>query len=129
MFVARALAQEPRLLLLDEPTSNLDINHQARFFHIIRGLVDDGITAGAAIHDLSLAARFCDRLGLLNKGSLMMCLPPKTSRSLLGCGPSCLQIRRAACLAYPLWRRVRAEIVSALGHASMLFAVAGLALD
>jgi iron complex transport system ATP-binding protein len=68
VFVARALAQEPRLLLLDEPTSNLDINHQARFFNIVRGLIDDGMTAVAAVHDLSLAARFCDRLVLLNKG-------------------------------------------------------------
>jgi len=68
VFVARALAQEARLLLLDEPTSNLDINHQARFFQIVRGLVDDGMTAVAAIHDLSLAARFCDRLVLLNGG-------------------------------------------------------------
>ncbi|MDP6822736.1 MAG: ATP-binding cassette domain-containing protein [Dehalococcoidia bacterium] len=71
VFVARALAQEPKLLLLDEPTSNLDINHQARFFHIVRGLVDDGMTAVAAIHDLSLAARFCDRLVLLNGGAVV----------------------------------------------------------
>ncbi len=68
VFVARALAQEPRLLLLDEPTSNLDINHQARFFNIVRGLVDGGMTAVAAIHDLSLAARFCDRMVLLSEG-------------------------------------------------------------
>ena len=68
VFVARALAQEPRLLLLDEPTSNLDINHQARFFNIVQRLVRDGMTAVAAIHDLSLAARFCDRLVLLNGG-------------------------------------------------------------
>ena len=71
VFVARALAQEPQLLLLDEPTSNLDINHQTRFFNIVLGLVRDGMTAVAAIHDLSLAARFCDRLLLLNNGRVV----------------------------------------------------------
>ena len=68
VFVARALAQEPRLLLLDEPTSNLDVNHQLQLLGLVRGLVDHGLTAVAAIHDLALAARYCDRLVLLDEG-------------------------------------------------------------
>ena len=68
VFLARAVAQEPRVLLLDEPTSNLDILHQLKILTLVRRLVDNGLTAIAAIHDLNLAARFCDRLVLLSEG-------------------------------------------------------------
>ena len=68
VFVSRALAQKPRVLLLDEPTSNLDILHQLKVLGLVRRLVDTGLTAIAAIHDLHLAARYCDLLVLLSGG-------------------------------------------------------------
>jgi len=71
VFIARALAQEPRVLLLDEPTSNLDILHQLKILTLVRRLVDGGLTAVAAIHDLNLAARFCDRLVVLAEGRVL----------------------------------------------------------
>ncbi|MDE2747021.1 MAG: ABC transporter ATP-binding protein [Chloroflexota bacterium] len=71
VFLARAVAQQPQILLLDEPTSNLDILHQLKILTLVRQLVDDGLTAIAAIHDLNLAARFCDRLVLLAEGRVM----------------------------------------------------------
>ncbi|MFW6174638.1 MAG: ABC transporter ATP-binding protein [Chloroflexota bacterium] len=71
VFVARALAQQPTVMLLDEPTSNLDIQHQVKVLQIVRGLVDDGLTAVAALHDLPMAARHCDRLVLLAQGRVV----------------------------------------------------------
>ena len=71
VFVSRALAQQPRVLLLDEPTSNLDVFHQLKVFDLVRRLVDDGLTAIAAIHDLNMAARYCDRLVLLSGGRVL----------------------------------------------------------
>ena len=68
VFVSRALAQKPRVLLLDEPTSNLDILHQLKVLGLVRRLVGSGLTAIAAIHDLHMAARYCDRLVLLSGG-------------------------------------------------------------
>lgn len=69
VLAARALAQQPRLLLLDEPTANLDVLHQLRLLDLVRGLVRErGLAALAAIHDLELAARYCDRLLLLKDG-------------------------------------------------------------
>ena len=71
VLIARALTQEPRLLLLDEPTANLDVQHQIAIFELIRRLVrDDHLGAIAAVHDLELAARFCDRLVLLHEGAV-----------------------------------------------------------
>lgn len=71
VIVARALAQQPRVLLLDEPTSNLDILHQMKVLDLVKGLVSRGITAIAAIHDLHLAARYCSRLVLLSGGRVL----------------------------------------------------------
>lgn len=67
VIIARSLAQEPKILMLDEPTANLDIKHQMRILGLVKGLVKkEGITAIMVIHDLNLAARFCDRLILLH---------------------------------------------------------------
>jgi iron complex transport system ATP-binding protein len=69
VLIARSLAQEPQLLLLDEPTANLDIQHQIDVLRLIRDLTrQEGLGAVAAIHDLELAARYCDRLVLLHQG-------------------------------------------------------------
>lgn len=69
VMLARALAQQSRLLLLDEPTSDLDLKHQLAAMQTVRELADsDGVGSVIAIHDLALAARFCDRLVLLRNG-------------------------------------------------------------
>jgi iron complex transport system ATP-binding protein len=78
VLLARALAQETPALVLDEPTASLDINHQIGVLDIVRDLVDDGRAAVAAIHDLDLAARYCDRLLLLQGGAIQASGPPDT---------------------------------------------------
>lgn len=70
VLLARALTQQPRLLLLDEPTAGLDVQHQLQVFTLIRDLVGQGLTAIAVVHDLNLAARYCDRLVLLDRGAV-----------------------------------------------------------
>ena len=70
-FIAMALAQEPRLLLLDEPTSHLDINHQIAILDIVRGLNrEQGVTVLMVSHDLNLAAEYCGRLLMLRGGEV-----------------------------------------------------------
>jgi len=71
VLIARALAQEPRLMLLDEPTAFLDIRHQVDFFDRIRALNRDrGLTIVAVTHDINLAAHYCDRVILLKDGRI-----------------------------------------------------------
>ena len=70
VLLARAFAQNAPLLVLDEPTANLDINHAIGTLDLVRSVVDDGKAAVAAIHDLNLAARYCDRLVLVADGEL-----------------------------------------------------------
>jgi iron complex transport system ATP-binding protein len=76
VFLARALAQDTPVLLLDEPTSDLDVNHQVRTLDIVSDLVAEGRTVVAAIHDLDLAARYCDELRLLYDGRIQAAGPP-----------------------------------------------------
>ncbi|MGM0399047.1 MAG: heme ABC transporter ATP-binding protein [Halobacteriota archaeon] len=71
VLLARALAQDTPVLLLDEPTASLDINHQIRTLEIVRSLVDEGKTVIAAIHDLNLAAHYCDGLVLVGDGEVL----------------------------------------------------------
>lgn len=67
VLVARALAQKARLLVLDEPTNHLDVGHQLEVLGLVRGL---GVSALAALHDLNLAALFCDRIYVLSGGEV-----------------------------------------------------------
>ncbi|PIF05997.1 MAG: hypothetical protein CSA36_03855 [Draconibacterium sp.] len=69
--IARALVQEPDLLLLDEPTSHLDIMHQVQILNLIRRLcVDLGLTILMIIHDLNLAGEYCDSLLMMQNGTI-----------------------------------------------------------
>ncbi|MCW3134906.1 MAG: ABC transporter ATP-binding protein [Methanophagales archaeon] len=71
VFIACALSQEPDVLLLDEPTSNLDIRHQLEVMDIIKTIVKEKrIAAIMAIHDLNLAARYADRIVMMNSGKI-----------------------------------------------------------
>jgi len=71
VFIARALAQEPDVLLLDEPTSNLDMRHQLEVLEIVKSMTKTKkMAVMMAIHDLNLAAQFSDRLIFLENGNI-----------------------------------------------------------
>ena len=75
--IARALAQEPRLLVLDEPTASLDLGHEMELFELVRRLVAEGLAALVVTHDLNLAARYADRMLLLDGGRIAASGPPE----------------------------------------------------
>ena len=70
VLIARALAQEAGVLLLDEPVANLDIRYQLEILRLLRALAGEGRAVVLVMHDIDLAARFCDRLAVLRKGRL-----------------------------------------------------------
>ncbi len=71
VIIARALSQEPKILLLDEPTSHLDINHQVEIYDLIKRLNSEkGLTVIIVSHDLNMASEYCDRLVLMKNGRI-----------------------------------------------------------
>jgi iron complex transport system ATP-binding protein len=75
-WIALALAQQPKVLLLDEPTSFLDIAHAAEVMQLLRRLNHDGLTVVTVLHDLVLAARHCDRIIAVHNGHIAFDGPP-----------------------------------------------------
>jgi iron complex transport system ATP-binding protein len=71
VFFARALAQEPRVLLLDEPTAFLDLGHQVAAMRMARVASGAGLCVVAVLHDLNLAAAACDRVVVLSRGRVV----------------------------------------------------------
>ncbi|TDD91856.1 ABC transporter ATP-binding protein [Actinomadura rubrisoli] len=74
VLIARALAQRTGTMVLDEPTNHLDLRHQLDALRLVRGL---GVTAVVALHDLNLAAAFCDRLCVLDGGRVVAAGAPE----------------------------------------------------
>lgn len=70
VFIARALAQQPEILLLDEPTANLDLRHQLEVLQLLRSVSQNNITTLVAIHDLNLAAQYCSHFIMLKEGKI-----------------------------------------------------------
>ena len=75
VMLARALAQQPELLLLDEPTNHLDVAAQLGTLSLVRSLTEGGLTVVAAMHDLGLAATWCDRVIVLREGRVVAAGP------------------------------------------------------
>jgi ABC-type hemin transport system ATPase subunit len=71
VLLARSLATEVPILLLDEPTASLDIAHALDVLNLYRELAEEGKSIAVAIHDINLAARFADRVALLDEGRLI----------------------------------------------------------
>ncbi len=71
VYIARALAQEPKILLMDEPISHLDIKYQIEILSFIRELAQQGILVIAVLHDINLACQFCNEILIMKDGRIM----------------------------------------------------------
>ncbi len=90
VVLARALAQQPKVLLLDEPTASLDLRNQHEVMRLVSRIAkDDGITVVVVIHDLNLALKYCDRFLLIHDGAAycygdISVITPETIKTVYG---------------------------------------------
>lgn len=104
--LARALAQQPRLLLCDEPTNHLDVHAQLSSLGLLRDLSREGMTVVAALHDLNHAAQFADQVVVVADGVVRVAGPPAEVLT-----PGCLRA---------VWR-VEAEVIEHAGRPLIVF--------
>ncbi|MBM7581613.1 iron complex transport system ATP-binding protein [Caldicoprobacter guelmensis] len=76
VYIARALAQKPRILLMDEPISHLDIRYQLEILSLVRSLAFKGLLVIAVLHDINLASEFCDQVLIMKDGQMIACGSP-----------------------------------------------------
>ena len=69
-FIARALCQQPDILLLDEPTANLDLYHQSEIMDYLTELAIEGLIIVVTVHDINMALQYCNKAIMLDKGRL-----------------------------------------------------------
>lgn len=136
-MIARALAQQPSVLILDEPTAHLDINHQIEILDLARRLTADRELATlVVIHDLNLASQYCDRLMLLAGGRVIAEGPPEevvTERCIRAAYGADVQVRRHPAtgrpyvtllsrlpIAAPPTRRTRVHVICGAGTGTAL---------
>jgi len=116
VLIARALIQEPRILLLDEPTAHLDLAHRVAVLDLVRDFARDGRSALVVSHDLSLSARTSDRLALLSEGRVFECgapadvLTPKNLMTAFGIRADVIQAPDGSPLVVP--RSATSEVLS-----------------
>jgi iron complex transport system ATP-binding protein len=71
VWLAMTLAQDTPYLLLDEPTTYMDLNHQVELMHLLRRLIQQGKTIVTVLHDINQAARYCDHLIVMKQGQVV----------------------------------------------------------
>ena len=70
-YLAQGLVQKPEMLLMDEPTSHLDITHQIKILDLVKALAENtGLTVMVILHDLNLASAYCDHIALMKNGKI-----------------------------------------------------------
>jgi iron complex transport system ATP-binding protein len=72
VLVARAMVQEPQIMLLDEPTSALDLHHQIQTLNIIESLKNTGVTIVSTMHDITLGAMYAERIIVMQQGKVLL---------------------------------------------------------
>lgn len=77
--IAMALAQQTPVILLDEPTASLDLAYQPTIMRLLQDLAAEGRTMITAVHDLTLAGQFCDRVAMVSEGQVVACGPPQST--------------------------------------------------